>query len=346
MGKARKCEHMRASYTFRDAPARHGFYNTEWAPDFGYDDDVTGAKCDSCGATLPLGPSNDDSDAVRVEIRAAEIAASKRGEPGYLRGESEVSGWTDHWMCGDLMDEEPWEWAAGWISREISTHDDREARDAPAWPWDPTRPLAGQYELATQSCPVDHGHAKSVIALADGIVEAGGTLPYPGTAVNGTVADAVAFPDHPLTAADYESQRAAEPDCRDEDGPEVERLMAEVEVPGNTNAALASIGPLMTAAEADELRLELRRDDDDAPACGAGQMTERPRIPTLDETLDRWDGVMRGLAEIERQERASGDRVDEAAHVPPTAANCKLLGAERCEHDPTASSDKTESSNG
>lgn len=31
--------------------------------------------CDRCGEWLPLGPSNDDDEAVLVEMRAAEIAA-------------------------------------------------------------------------------------------------------------------------------------------------------------------------------------------------------------------------------------------------------------------------------
>jgi hypothetical protein len=31
-------------------------------------------------------------------------------------------------------------------------------------------------------------------------------------------------------AANYEAARDAEPDCRDEDGPEIERLLAEMEV--------------------------------------------------------------------------------------------------------------------
>lgn len=31
--------------------------------------------CQDCGAWLSLGPSNDDSEAVRVEMRAAELAA-------------------------------------------------------------------------------------------------------------------------------------------------------------------------------------------------------------------------------------------------------------------------------
>lgn len=34
----------------------------------------------------------------------------------------------------------------GWLARELVTHDDRNERDRDAWPWDPSRPIAGQYE--------------------------------------------------------------------------------------------------------------------------------------------------------------------------------------------------------
>jgi len=47
-----------------------------------------------------------------------------------------------------------------------------------------------QVNAVADSCPVNHGHGKSVVALVDGIVEAGGTLPYPSTP-----AEASAVPD-------------------------------------------------------------------------------------------------------------------------------------------------------
>lgn len=43
-------------------------------------------------------------------------------------------------------------------------------------------------------------------------------------------AEACIARDPKLQAIEYELTRAAEPDCRDEDGPEVERIMAEMEV--------------------------------------------------------------------------------------------------------------------
>ena len=46
---------------------------------------------------------------------------------------------------------------AGFLARELVTHDDRETRDLSAWPWDPSRPIAGQYEewLAEVGPPTD-----------------------------------------------------------------------------------------------------------------------------------------------------------------------------------------------
>ncbi len=79
-------------------------------------------RCVDCGEWLSLGPSNDDSDAVRVEIRAAEIAA----KAGLFRRPQ-----------GDIGEDIGWEIAyqdfahsalvndaqrAGWLAREIWTH--------------------------------------------------------------------------------------------------------------------------------------------------------------------------------------------------------------------------------
>lgn len=48
------------------------------------------------------------------------------------------------------------------------------AKDWAEW----ARPILN---AAAGSCPVDHGHGKTIAALADGVVDAGGTLPYGGT---------------------------------------------------------------------------------------------------------------------------------------------------------------------
>jgi hypothetical protein len=92
-----------------------------------------------------LGPSNDSPPEVQVEMRAAEIALCRRGEPGCLSGGDEASGNCDHFTGGDLDDEDPLRWIAGWLSAEIRSHDRRELRDATAWAWDTSRPLAEQF---------------------------------------------------------------------------------------------------------------------------------------------------------------------------------------------------------
>jgi hypothetical protein len=103
-------------------------------------------------ATGSLGPSNDDSPAVQIEMRAAELErASAEGWPGRCPGiatTAEDWGWYDHLnrvvtepSAGEPADSQ---WRAGYLAREIATHDDRETRDATAWAWDTSRPLAEQ----------------------------------------------------------------------------------------------------------------------------------------------------------------------------------------------------------
>lgn len=58
-------------------------------------------RCVDCGAWLSLGPSNDEPESVRVEIRAAEIAAAAC-EP------------IDEWICQELTATERLGWC-GWI---------------------------------------------------------------------------------------------------------------------------------------------------------------------------------------------------------------------------------------
>lgn len=83
-------------------------------------------QCD-CGAWLPFGPSEDSSAAVKIEIRAAEIAASGRNGSG-------IDTWGEHdgWHAtsrkppasarrfrgspGNL---------AGYLARVIATHRDK-----------------------------------------------------------------------------------------------------------------------------------------------------------------------------------------------------------------------------
>jgi len=93
-----------------------------------------------------IGPSNDTPPEVQVEIRAAELllrrkAIQKFGLRAFCAFEDRL-GWDAH-ADGDVISTHE---ASGWLAREIYTHDDRETRDADGWPWDPSQPVAGQYE--------------------------------------------------------------------------------------------------------------------------------------------------------------------------------------------------------
>lgn len=119
------------------------------------------AHCVPCGETLSLGPSNDDAPS--EELLAAELAQN----PDVLRAWLNYSPRIDDdlsrlhvTVCLYLGYASPdakhteidpptrWSWGerhdylAGWLAREIS--DDTHA--AAGWPWDPSRPVAGQYE--------------------------------------------------------------------------------------------------------------------------------------------------------------------------------------------------------
>lgn len=65
----RRCKHENADHLAPDYDTR-GL--TGWAR-------CEQLRCIDCGAWLSLGPSNDEPEAVRIEIRAAEIAANGVG---------------------------------------------------------------------------------------------------------------------------------------------------------------------------------------------------------------------------------------------------------------------------
>lgn len=94
--------------------------------------------CTACGSRFSLGESNDVPAEVQIEMRAAELDYSRRAERAM-----ETFGYVAHRdHLTPSIDIE----RAGWLAREMATHNDRETRDATAWPWDPSRPVAGQYE--------------------------------------------------------------------------------------------------------------------------------------------------------------------------------------------------------
>jgi hypothetical protein len=95
----------------------------------GYDC-IVASRCMDCGHWLSLGPSNDASEAVQIEMRAAELAATSiehdRIEMDDLT-DGELSGYV--WAVG-LTDAqrgptiaEP-EHSAGYLARQIATHDE------------------------------------------------------------------------------------------------------------------------------------------------------------------------------------------------------------------------------
>jgi hypothetical protein len=88
-----------------------------------------------------LGPANDDDGAgrVAVELRAATMGYSD----SVLWTDDELRGWDLH---GDGEDASPANDGeeCGYLARELATHDDRNDRDADAWPWSVTRPIAEQ----------------------------------------------------------------------------------------------------------------------------------------------------------------------------------------------------------
>jgi hypothetical protein len=138
--------------------------------------DVEHLRCAECRAWLGLGESNDRSDAVAVEIRAAEIASSRCGDDGWFRETGEAVGSYDNWAGNDNSGEICQDWLAGWLSGELTSHDQRETRYPGAWSWDPNRPLAEQWtDPALQELlgddpmqPVDRAEPTAVDrALAD-----------------------------------------------------------------------------------------------------------------------------------------------------------------------------------
>ena len=131
--RAKACEHMTSRFTWSGHMATSRF-------------------CVDCGALLSMGPSNDEPAEVQVEILAAECAFSTT-TPG-----DEEEGWQAHRLGRHLERGEIVPYLAGWLAREIATHDDREARDANAWPWDPTRTIADRWsDVPDDPIRVSHG---------------------------------------------------------------------------------------------------------------------------------------------------------------------------------------------
>lgn len=121
MGKMAKCKH------------------TQWTTIWRFGLAFT-RRCVGCSARLPLGPANDNDPNVQIEIRAARLHLSWTDRPTIT--DLEYDGWkakNDDSITLDSPDA-----LAGWLSHEMSYSDTD--GDVGGWPWDPSRPVAGQYE--------------------------------------------------------------------------------------------------------------------------------------------------------------------------------------------------------
>jgi hypothetical protein len=77
--------------------------------------------CSRCGEWLSLGPANDDSEQVQIEIAAAWMAR----RPAPLDGRSSMT--RDGWYChrdGYMPNADTAGGWMGWLAQEIATHDE------------------------------------------------------------------------------------------------------------------------------------------------------------------------------------------------------------------------------
>jgi hypothetical protein len=85
--------------------------------------------CHHCGVVVGMGPANDEPGCVQSEISAARIIAShKTGGPEIRL------------LSGCDRDELAISWPGNWLALEVCSP------TLNTWPWDPSRPVAGQYE--------------------------------------------------------------------------------------------------------------------------------------------------------------------------------------------------------
>src|SRR5689334_21882194 len=97
---------------------------------------------------LSIGPrraANDDDGAGRVAIDMR--AANMDYGDSVLWTDDELRGWDIHGEGDDAYPTNDGE-ACGYLARELATHDDRDDRDADAWPSSVVRPIADQPAIA------------------------------------------------------------------------------------------------------------------------------------------------------------------------------------------------------
>lgn len=115
--------------------------------------------CGRCGATPSLGPSNDEPPEVQIEIRAAEIAAwaAYDGLTVSIEAPDAIDGWLGRFTSDPTQAESE---CAGWLAAEMSVLNMGSVGPIDSWPWDPTRPVAGQYEEHVRRSSVNRQNAQ------------------------------------------------------------------------------------------------------------------------------------------------------------------------------------------
>jgi len=152
-------------------------------------------RCDECLAFMSLGPSNDSPPEVRMEIRAAEILEPEfDGEMYFVR-----------WVPRQMYASENAAFSAAY-------------RGEPG-PGMPRRGAAGWLAWEIKSDVREDDHRREYAAAA-AVRHLGLTRQQ--------VAEHQAAADRIEDAIRYETQRAAEPDCRDEDDEPVECALADL----------------------------------------------------------------------------------------------------------------------
>ncbi len=110
-----RCKHPRASRALVTRRAGNGLHATH-------------NVCPWCGTWLSLGPANDEPAAVKLEIRAAELAVVLATLDGILDWQFAPNEWDDErrgWSMAETnMQQHTDAWQSGYLARCIATHDD------------------------------------------------------------------------------------------------------------------------------------------------------------------------------------------------------------------------------
>ena len=163
------------------------------------------ADCQAIGIES-LGPANEEPTVVQEEIEAPDIEWEFAEHGTGSLGNAHRRGWVDH-----ITDEDPPEvvglsWRAGWLARELATHDMRHIRDHDGWPWDISRPIAEQGPVTEPTVEA----AAEVFGdqISAGITDLLDTPRWPSVDE--------AQETRRIGAAEYEQARDADPDPRDD----------------------------------------------------------------------------------------------------------------------------------